>query len=122
MERRLARCSRARLCLEIGLLVEAVAEEASEEGRRKTVALGVDLARRIVEAHALDRNAVLGALELRLQVAEVRRRLELGVLLRNDEQPRQRRRELSLRLFEIAKGLRIAGHVLERFRRDFADL
>src|SRR5712671_4582921 len=82
--------------------------------------------RDVVVLHRLDvpvarhRDAVLGSLELRLQVAESGVGLELRIILRHDHQPRQRRGELSLRLREALEG----GGVVHQLRRrlDRADL
>src|SRR6267143_1280306 len=62
---------------------------------------------RVVLLHRLDvalaryRDAVLGALELRLQVAEVLVGLELRVVLRHGKEARQRPGDLALGLHEI---------------------
>src|SRR5579862_4963033 len=79
----------ALLRLEVGLDVEAGAEEAGDQHRREALALGVEALRRLVVAHALDGDAVLGALELRLQVTEVLGGLEVRVLLDHHQQARQ---------------------------------
>src|SRR5437773_4562186 len=51
-------------------------------------------------AVARDGNAVLRALELRLQVAEIRVRLELGIVLGDEQEPRESARHSRLRLLE----------------------
>src|SRR5579864_8912019 len=65
---------RARLGGEIGFLAEA--EDAGEEDRGHALDGGVVVAGEVVEAAALDADAVLGALQLRLQFLEVGRGLE----------------------------------------------
>src|ERR1700704_2024769 len=70
-------------------------------------------------AVARDRDAVLGAFELRLQVAEVRVRLELRIILGDREQPRERARHSRLRLLE-APERRFVVQELRR-RLDAAD-
>src|SRR5437762_3888658 len=70
----------------------------------------------VVEALALDGDAILGALELALQREEVLVRFQLGIALDGDEQPAQRARQLLLRRLEplhrlgIVEGLGREGH------------
>src|SRR5690606_24752495 len=78
----------------------AVAEEHRGQVGREGAHDDVVLLHRADVAVARDRDAVLGALELGLQVAEVLVRLELGVALHHDQQPRQRRGEFALGLLE----------------------
>src|SRR5690606_19382266 len=82
-------------------------------------------------ALARDRDAVLGAFDLRLQVAELRARLELRIALGHDQEARERTAELLLRLIELLEALWIVhdravhldarrlrarlDHLLERF-------
>src|SRR5439155_24170373 len=70
LERHLRRRLRSRFSLQIGLLLEAIAEEAREKDGGESVALRVERARRLVDAHSLDDNAVLRTVELGLQLAE----------------------------------------------------
>src|SRR5688572_16987365 len=60
-----------------------------------------------------DRDAVFGTFQLGLQVAEVGIRLELRIVLRHHQEPRQRRRQFALRLLEPRESLRIV-HELGR--------
>src|SRR3954462_6369018 len=54
---------------EVGLFLEA--HDPGEEHRRHAPDRGVVVARQVVEPAALDTDAVLGALELRLQLLEI---------------------------------------------------
>src|SRR5690606_10744046 len=101
------RVLRARRGLEVRLLVEARAEEAGHQHRGEAEALGVEGLRRLVEAHALSGDPVLGALELRLEVAEVLVRLQLRVALHRHHQPAEGSGELTLRCLEALEGLRV---------------
>src|SRR5690606_7786177 len=56
---------------------------------------------------ARDGDAVLRAFELSLKIAEIRVRLELRIALHDDQEPRQRTRELALRGLELLERLRI---------------
>src|SRR6266540_1990839 len=71
-------------------------------------------------AVARHRDAVLGALELRLQLKEVLVRLELRIVLGDHQQARQRAGELALRLREALEGLRVVHQL--RGGLDRADL
>jgi len=115
------RGGRAGLRFEIRLLGEALAGHAGDDHGGKAVARRVERLRRLVEAHARDRDAVLRPLELRLQIAKRRRRLEIGIGLADHQQPRQRRRQPVLRLLEALERRRILGDLLGRLRRDLAD-
>src|SRR5437773_1575165 len=77
---------RALLGLEVRLLVEARAEEGCDEDGGDAHARGVEGLGLLVEAHALDRDPVLGGLELRLEAQEVLVGLQLGVLLHDHHQ------------------------------------
>ncbi len=74
---------------------------------------------RVVLLHRLDvavarhRDAVFGALELRLQVAEVLIGLELRIVFHDHHQARQRRGQLALRRLKLRERLR----VVDEFRR-----
>ena len=71
----------------------------------------------VVDAHRLDvvaprdGDAVLGALELRLQGEEVLPRLDVGIALGHDQQLAQRAAKLVLRVLEALHGLGIGEHV-----------
>src|SRR5262245_64304433 len=72
---------RAGFGMEITLLREAATEHRGHEHRREAVSLGIEPTRRFVEAHSLDGNAILSALELRHQIAEGVGGFELGIAL-----------------------------------------
>jgi hypothetical protein len=95
----------ARSALEVSLLLESA--HARDEARRK--AADGDVVRRghLVVALALDGDAVLGSFELRLQFEEVLIRLEVGILLDDDQQPRERAGETGLGLLELGQLRRI---------------
>src|SRR5262245_28194362 len=71
----------------------------------------------VVAAHGFDvvapgnGNAVLGALKLRLQCEEILVRFQVGVALRDCEQPSQRARELRLRVLEALERFGIGDDV-----------
>src|ERR1017187_169157 len=69
--------------LEVRPVLEA--REVRDDDRRERTAQGVVGLRHVVEAAALDRDAVLGPLELRLKIAVVLVGLQLRVLLDGDE-------------------------------------
>src|SRR5712691_9628337 len=95
------RRSRDRLLVldaEVGL--DPVAEHHRRQVDRKLAYQHVVFLHRLDVAVARDRDAVLRALELRLEVAKVRVRLELGIVFRNHEQPRKSARHARLRLLE----------------------
>src|SRR5215471_11491936 len=85
--------------LEIGLLLEAA--ERGHDAAGEQPEPGVVVAHGLVEAHALDGDAILGALELALQGEEVLVGLELGIPLDGDEQPAQGAAQLGLRVLEL---------------------
>src|SRR5207253_1526523 len=58
------------LRLEKRLFLETVAEKSRHQDGGEALPAGVEFLRRLIEAHALDGDAVLGALQLGLQVAE----------------------------------------------------
>src|ERR1051325_4704271 len=95
---------------EVLLLVEA--RRRRDEARREAAHRDVVVLRHLVVAAALDRDAVLGPLELRLQVEEVLVRFQVGILLDYDEQSRERVRQSCLRLVVLLEGLRIRGDVV----------
>ena len=80
-----------------------VAEHHRGEVGRERAHRDVVLLHRLDVAVARHGDAVLGAFELRLQVAEVRVGLELRIVLRHDEQPRQRAGQLALRRLEALR-------------------
>ncbi len=67
----------------------------------------------VIDAHCFDvvaprnRDAVLGAFELRLQREEVGVRFQVRVILLNRQEPSEHARELRLRLLEFLEGFRI---------------
>src|SRR5262249_30312409 len=108
---------RAALRLEecLGLIArEARHDRAWEQAQARVV-----FANRLVEIAALDRDAILCALELALQRQEVLVRLELGIALDRDQEPRERARELALSGLEFLERLRVVerlGRELDRRR------
>src|SRR5215470_5798512 len=84
--------------LEVRLRLET--GEAGHEAIGKDRQPSVVLAHRLVVAAALDHDAVLGALELRLQREEVLVALQLRITLDRDQQPAQRSAQLLLRGLE----------------------
>src|SRR5258706_15463524 len=88
LELHLGRLLAAGRRLEEGLVLEAAEggdEAAGEEAQPRVV-----VAHRLVEAHALHRDAVLRALELALEREEVLVGLEIGIALDRDEQAAER--------------------------------
>ena len=69
--------------------------------------LGVVGAHRLDVVAPRDGDAVLGALELRLQRQEVLVRFQVGIVLAHREQPPERARELVLRVLELLQLLGI---------------
>ena len=103
-----------RLVLDREVRLRLVAEHhGGEVGREAAHGHVVVLHRRDV-AVARHRDPVLRALELRLQVAEVLIRLQLGVALDDDHEPRQRARELALRRLELLERLRVVDELGRR--------
>src|SRR5512138_301489 len=101
--RRLLRALRGRGELRLRrLLVEQRVRPARRRDRDEVVEL-LDL---LDVAAPGDRDPVLGALELSLQVAEVLVRLELRVVLGDREQPAERAPQLALRRLELLHVLR----------------
>ena len=70
---------------------------------------GVELLHRLDVAVARHGDAVLGAFELRLQVAEILVGLQLRIALDDHHQARQRARQLALRSLELLQRGRIVG-------------
>src|SRR5258708_25043815 len=91
-----------------------VAEDHRGQVGRELAREDVVFLHRLDEAVARGGDAVLGPLELRLEVAEVCVALELRIVLRDHEQARQRARQLPLRLLEFLQRLRI----VERLGRE----
>src|SRR5262245_3616753 len=79
LEADLGRLLRGLVRLEVGLLVEAAAEEPGDDHGGEAHPLRVEGLGRVVEALALHRDPVLRPLELGLEVAEVGVRLEVRV-------------------------------------------
>src|SRR5215210_962056 len=82
-------------------------EDRRDPAPRDGAQLGVVLAHRADVVAARDRDAVLGALELRLQGEEIGVRLQLGIALDGDEEAAESARELVLRLLEFPEFLRV---------------
>src|SRR6266508_4206438 len=99
--------------LEEGLLLEAA--NARDEAGRKETKPGVVVPHGLVEAHALDGDAVLRSLELALEREEVLVALELGVALDRDQQSRERPAQLVLRVLELLEG----DGIVQELRRGF---
>jgi len=97
-------------------------EEACHHHCWKTAPARIEGLRRLIESLSLDSDAILGALKLRLKVAEVGRRFELRIVFGDDQQVRQRRRQSLLRLLIPLEGCRILGDVRHRGGCDLADL
>ena len=89
---------------EVGLHLEV--EHLRREVGRELAHRDVVGAHRIDVAVARHGDAVLRAFELRLQVAEIRVRLELGIVLGDGEQALQRLRQFALRRLEFLERLR----------------
>src|SRR5262245_17763209 len=87
------------------------AEDLGGEVGRERAHDHVELAHGLDEAVARDGDPVLGALELRLQVAESLVGLELGVVLRDDEQARERGGHLVLRGLELGERLGVVDEL-----------
>src|SRR4051812_23029123 len=87
IEFHLGRFLRAGLGREIRLFLEA--ENAGKENRRHALDGRVIVAGEVVEAAALDTDAVLGALELGLEFLEVRGGLQVWIIFGDHEQPRE---------------------------------
>src|SRR5947209_5085419 len=79
---------------------DLVAEQHRREVDRELADEHVVFLYGLYVAVARDRDAVLGAFELRLQVAEIRVRLELRIILGDREQPRGRGANSRLLLLE----------------------
>src|SRR2546428_146238 len=100
--------------LEVRLLLEA--HHPGEEGRGEALPRGVVLLRLLVEAHALDRDAVLRALELRLEVAEVLVGLQVRIALHDHEQTGERAGQRVLRGLPFREGGGVAGDAATTLR------
>src|SRR5450432_4849436 len=98
LELHLGRLFASGLCLEIRLRCEFIAEEAGDQHCWKTAPAGIESLRCLIESLPRNGNAILGALELRLQVAEVGGGFELRIVFGDGQQVRQRRRQSLLRL------------------------
>src|SRR5690606_24027574 len=85
--------------LEVRLRMEA--EDAGEEDGRESPDGGVIFLGHLIEPASFHRDAVLSTFQLDLQIAETRARLEIRVVLGNDEQPLQRAAEFSLCFLEF---------------------
>jgi hypothetical protein len=59
------------LCLEVRLGCELIAEETGDYHRWKTAPAGIEGLSCLIESLPLNRDAILGAFELRLKVAEI---------------------------------------------------
>ena len=88
-----------------------VAEGHGGEVGRELARQGVVFLRRLDEALARHRDAVLGAFELRLQLAEILVGLELRIVLGHGEQAREGAGHFALCLDEALEGFRIVHGV-----------
>src|SRR2546423_5947627 len=100
---------------EVGLRLEAADRRGEASGKLPDGHVVVP--RCVVVALALDGDAVLRPLELRLELEEVLVRFELGITLHDDEQPREGVAETRLRLLVLREGLRVRGDVGRASRR-----
>src|SRR5262245_6711534 len=97
----------------------ALVERRGPDHARKRAQLGVVGTHRLDVVAARHRDAVLGALELRLQRQEVLVRFEIGIPLRHGDQAAERAGQLRLRLLEALERFGIAdglGRHLDRRR------
>src|SRR5215475_6710304 len=78
LERHLWRPLASGFSREVRLWREFIAKHTCDQHHRKTIAGGIERLRRLVKSLPFDGDTILGPFELRLQVAEVRGRLELG--------------------------------------------
>src|SRR5262249_36059100 len=91
-------------------LVAPVERRGPDDAGERTQ-LRVVLPHRVDVVAPGDGDAVLGALELRLQREEVLVRFQIGIALRHREQPPERAGELRLRLLEALERFRIVDDV-----------
>src|SRR3954471_14156266 len=105
------------LVLDREVCLRLVAERHRGQVRRELAHGDVVLLDRLDVAVARDRDAVLRALELRLQVAEIGVGLELRIVLRDHQQARKRAAELTLRGLELGKRLGIVDELGRRLDR-----
>src|SRR6185312_5223977 len=108
------------LVLDLEIRLRLVAERHGGEIGREAADGDVVVLHRFDVAVARDRDAVLGALELRHQIAKQCVRFELRIILGHDHQPLQRASKLALRLGEFLE----SGGIIQqlRCRLDAADL
>src|SRR6185295_17719843 len=99
----------ARARLEVAPRREAA--ERRDQAARKAGDRRVVLADGLVVAAPLDRDAVLGALELALEREEVLVGLEIGVPLDDGEEPAESAAQRRLRVLELPERLRIAQNL-----------
>src|SRR5262249_32382508 len=109
LEAHLGRRLTPRRRLEVRLLPEPA--ERRHHAAREDPEPGVVLADRLVEPHPLDRDPVLGALQLGLEGEEVLVRLQLRVALDGHQQSPQRAAELVLGVLELLHGLGVVEHL-----------
>lgn len=95
-------------------------EKAGQQDGRKLFNGGVISLDGFIEAAPLNRDAVFGALELDLQVAEGRGRFEVGIFFRDDQQTGKCGAEAGLGTFECAQLLWV-GRGVTRGKRDATD-
>src|SRR5262249_49506236 len=86
-------------------------ERRSPDQARERAQLRIVLPHRLDVVAARHRDAVLGALELRLQRQKILVRLQLRIALRYRQQPAERAGELRLRLLEALKRFRVGDDV-----------
>src|SRR6185369_12440758 len=107
------------LRLEIRPRLEA--HGAGQDDRREGLDARVVRLRHLVEAAALDGDAVLRPFELGHQIAEALHGLQVRIALHHHQQPRQGGRELVLRLLELRELLRIVQDRPRRLGGHLAD-
>src|SRR3954464_5097430 len=98
-------------------LVVLVESRGPDDARERTQ-LGIVLPHRLDVVAACDHNAILRALELRLQGKEVLVRFKVGISLRNRKQPPERAGELRLRLLEALECFRIVDDIWRNLHLD----
>ena len=104
-----------------GFSLKRLPNMPGDEDRRNRVALRVERARGVVILPALERDAILGPLELRLKRLEVFGGSELRIVFHDREQPRERRAQLILRGRVLREILRIVDGILNDLGRDLPD-
>jgi hypothetical protein len=99
------------LVLHLERRLHVIAEHHRGEIRGELAHRDVVILHGVDVAIAGDGDAVFGAFELRLEIAEVRIGLEVRIALDDDHEARQRAAELALRLLELLKRLRVVDQL-----------